>query len=644
MLKNPQHSILSQKTMMKILWSFCTILCFSFQLQAQENQKNEKSEKTEKTEKKDTTNIYDRLERFSEKRKITKRVHQLLFKSTTKKPKKQVKKQYRDYSELEGRPIRHVIIETKDPFGFSFTDSTETANSWVERTGNQIHIKSKEFAIRNFLLLEQNDDLDTLLLDESERLLRSQQYIREVKITAHAIKNSDSVDVKILALDSWSLTPQGVFSTNENKVTLKEYNIVGIGHQLNFSFANRLSDGKNAYSGIYRVPNIKNTFITGEIRYQSDFNEFYRKSVFIEREFYSPFTRWAAGFYVDEQYRQVELPNAALELEDQNFKYISQDYWVGQSYRLFEGNSEKERSTNLITSVGFLDVNFKESPSAAYDSINYFGDETRYLASVGISSRQFVQDQYIFNDGITEDVPVGKVYALTGGFQNKNQQTRMYLGARASYGNYFDWGYISTNFEAGSYFNGSKTEQTAYSFQANYFTNLISLGQKWKLRQFVKPQFIIGVDRMNSVGDRLSIDEHNRFNGSYGSDYRRTTGARIAGFDSDLIGTEKYVLELQTQFYSPWDLFGFRLNPFLNYTAGILKNSNIGTNDLYSSIGVGFIIRNDYLVFNNFQLSFSFYPKIPGQGLNIFKTNSIETNDFGFQNFNLGKPRTVLYN
>ena len=58
--------------MMKILWSFCTILCFSFQLQAQENQKNEKSEKTEKTEKKDTTNIYDRLERFSEKRKITK--------------------------------------------------------------------------------------------------------------------------------------------------------------------------------------------------------------------------------------------------------------------------------------------------------------------------------------------------------------------------------------------------------------------------------------------------------------------------------------------------------------------------------------------------------------------------------------------
>ena len=164
------------------------------------------------------------------------------------------------------------------------------------------------------------------------------------------------------------------------------------------------------------------------------------------------------------------------------------------------------------------------------------------------------------------------------------------------------------------------------------------------MRQFIKPQFIIGVDRMNSIGDRLSIDEHNRFNGSYGSDYRRTTGARIAGFDSDLTGTEKYVLELQTQFYSPWDLFGFRLNPFLNYTAGILKNSNFGKNDLYSSIGVGFIIRNDYLVFSNFQLSFSFYPEIPGQGLNIFKTNSIETNDFGFQNFNLGKPRTVLFN
>lgn len=615
------------------MWFFLLFICFSSQIQAQVEQNP-----------KDSTNIYKRIEQYSEKRKFTKKIHQLIFRSTAEKHKEATPKNNRDYSDLEGKIIRDIVIETKDPFGFSFTDSTETANSWVEKTGNQIHIKSKEFAIRNFLLLNENESLDTLLLDESERLLRSQKYIREVKITAHPIKNSDSVDVSVVALDSWSLTPQGTFSTSENKLTLKEYNIVGTGHQLNFSFANRLTDGKNSYYAEYRVPNFKNTFINAAVRYKSNFNEFYNKSVFIEREFYSPYTRWAAGIYIDEQYREEELLNTALEYNNQNFKYISQDYWVGHSYPLFKGDSEKERTTNLITSIGFLDVNFKESPGVVYDSINFFADETSYLGTVGISSRQFIQDKYIFKDGITEDVPVGKIYALTGGYQFKNQNSRLYLGARASFGNYFNWGYISTNFEIGSYFNGSKAEQTAYSFQANYFTSLINLGEKWKMRQFVKPQFIIGVNRMNSIGDRLSIDENNRFNGVYGSEYRRETGARIAGFNSDLTGTEKYVMELQTQFYSPWEVLGFRLNPFLNYTGALLKDSNRSSNNLYSSFGIGFIIRNNYLVFNNFQLSFSFFPEIPGQGFNLFKTNSFETEDFGFQNFRLGKPRTVLFN
>ncbi|MEO6348750.1 MAG: hypothetical protein ABIO60_12655, partial [Aquaticitalea sp.] len=111
-------------------------------------------------------------------------------------------------------------------------------------------------------------------------------------------------------------------------------------------------------------------------------------------------------------------------------------------------------------------------------------------------------------------------------------------------------------------------------------------------------------------------------------------------------GTKKYVLSLQTQFYSPWEVLGFRLNPFLNVTAGVLGNEgdSIKKNRLYSELGLGFIIRNDYLVFSSFQLSFSFYPSIPGQGNNVFKTNSFETDDFGFQNFQMGKPTPVWYN
>ena len=48
---------------------------------------------------------------------------------------------------------------------------------------------------------------------------------------------------------------------------------------------------------------------------------------------------------------------------------------------------------------------------------------------------------------------------------------------------------------------------------------------------------------------------------------------------------------------------------------------------LLSKFSIGVLINNDYLVFNSFQISFSFYPKIPFQGTNIFNTSSYKNND-----------------
>jgi hypothetical protein len=171
-------------------------------------------------------------------------------------------------------------------------------------------------------------------------------------------------------------------------------------------------------------------------------------------------------------------------------------------------------------------------------------------------------------------------------------------------------------------------EQTAFSFQANYFTKLMELGN-WKLRQFVKPQIIIGTNRQNSIGDRLTINEN------YG----------IQGFNSAIYGTSKMIMTLQTQGYAPKDIWGFRMNPYFNYSIALLgsKVDGIKTNKGYSKIGIGVIINNDYLVFSSLQLSLSYYPTIPFQGDNIFSTNAFETSDFGLQSFELAKPHTVLY-
>lgn len=598
------------------------------------------------TTKKDS--IYQKIEDYSEKRKFTKTLHKLIFRSTTKRPVKSPKNRPKqDLAPFEGKIIRNITIQSHDPFGFSFTDSTQTANSWIEKTGNFIHIKTKAFAIRNTLLVKENTALDTLLLNESERLIRAQNYIRRVEVTAKEVGVSkDSIDLHIEVLDSWSLIPSATISTSKTKLRLKNRNFLGFGHEFNNSVTKSLEDNNYGYEMNYTVPNIKNTFIETTLAYKIDLDGDYSKVLDIERPFYSPLARWAGGIYLDEQYQKEYLDNAQGEPDLQNFRYHTQDFWGGHAFKIFDGISEKERTTNLISSLRFLHVGYRERPSAAYDSIGYFANESFYLGSLGIASRQFIKDDYIFRDGTIEDVPIGTVYAITGGYQRKNQHNRMYIGAKASHGNYFNWGYLSTSFEFGSFVDHSHLEQTTISLQAKYFTNLISLGNNWKMRQFVKPQILIGTNRLPSEGDRITIDQKNKFRGVYDNNYDLKQGAGIPGFKSDLMGTKKYVLSLQTQFYSPWEVWGFRLNPYVNFTAAALgdEGESILNSKLYSSFSAGFIIRNDYLVFNSFQLSFSFYPQVPGQGNNIFKMNAYETEDFGFQDFDLGKPTPVWYN
>jgi hypothetical protein len=119
----------------------------------------------------------------------------------------------------------------------------------------------------------------------------------------------------------------------------------------------------------------------------------------------------------------------------------------------------------------------------------------------------------------------------------------------------------------------------------------------------------------------------------------------IRGFSSSLRGTKKIVLTLQTQSYAPWNVLGFRFGPYLVCSLGMLGNAASGfkNSPVYSQLGAGALIKNDYLVLSNFQLSIAYYPSIPGKGYNVIKINAFRTTDFGFRDFNFGKPETAAF-
>lgn len=590
----------------------------------------------EKIVKKDSTTVYKNIENYSKKRKFTKFVHKLLFRSTKKSApsKKSIRNKYiikRAFDKNEGKIIRKINVVTLDPFGYSVTNKEEVPRNSFEKFGNGFHLKSKEWTVKNLLLIKRNQPLDSLLAKESERLIRRQRQFRTVLIEPIEIENSkDSVDISIRVLDSWSLIPTGSLSGSQANFEITERNFFGLGHELEQNYTNRFKNNTKGSSTRYTVGNVLNTFINMSLFYQNDTYNNTRKSAKVERIFYSPLAHWAGGIFIENRFYRDSLPDLTGDYENQRFKLETQDFWVGHAFKLFPLKSEDYRATNFVTTLRFQNINYTERPSVEYDPKLFFNSERNYLASFGITTRKFTEEKYLFNFGIIEDVPYGQVYSITGGFKDKNNTKRAYFGARFAYGHYFDFGYIGTNVEWGSLFNNGTTEETTLRIEGNYFTNIIQWGN-WKIRQFIKPSFVMGINRNPNIKDRININDTNG----------------ISGFDSVLLfGTKKLVASFQTQTYLPGNWHGFHFNPYFNFSMGMLGNENnfLFDKKLYTSLGIGILINNDYLVFNSFQLSLAFYPSIPNEGSNIFKTNSFKNNDLTIPDYQIGAPTIVPYN
>ncbi|MDP4290918.1 MAG: hypothetical protein Q8908_07540, partial [Bacteroidota bacterium] len=585
--------------------------------------------------KNDSNRLYQHIETYSKRSKFTKFIYGLFFTPVAKPvlPKKGTKKENRTlvqehYRAFEGKVIRQINIETLEPFGYSVNDTGVVAQNFLYKTANSLHVTTQHITIRDLMLIHRNQIFDSLLVKESERLLRSRGYITDV---AFKVKESpasnDSVDIDIRVLDSWSIVPKVFVAPSRYMVGLSDQNFLGFGHAFQNEFDRNLSSGINAFTTNYDMQNIWNTYINATLHYGADGYHNLNRSVTIDRPFYSPVAQWAGGVYLATELKKDSLKVANTGYVPLNLKLDTQDYWLAKAFRLLKGNNENERTTNLILALRYLQVRYDEKPLERYDPLQVYSNEDFVLSGLGISTRRYVKDRYVYNYGINEEIPVGRVYGLTAGYQIKNNVVRPYWGVQVSFGDYNSWGYLSSDFEFGTFVHASKTEQGVLSIGVNYFTRLFEIGQ-WKFRQFVKPQLTLGINRF--YNDSLTLKD----------------GYGLNGFNSSsLSGTKRLLFSVQTQSYAPWNLLGFRFGPYLIYSLGMLGDGSKGfrNSKVYSQIGLGVLIKNENMVINTFQISISFYPSIPGSGNDIFKFNSYNTSDFGLRDFEFGKPAAISF-
>lgn len=579
----------------------------------------------------DSARFYNGIEAYSKQSKFTKFIYRLIFnpvvpKSSNSTISKNVGHQ--PYKTFEGKIIRRINIETLDPFGYSLIDTSVKPQNFFLKAGNKVHKKTMSITVRNLLLIHPNHPFDSLLVMESERLVRSRDFVRDIDFHVNSVPaTSDSVDIYIKVRDNWSIIPNADVSTSSQSLQLTDRNFLGLGHVAQLGYSAYPNKHIYDYNADYAIANIRNTYINTTLHIGTDEAKNFTRSLSIDRPFFSPFAKWAGGLLLDHQTRTDSLKDLSLKHIPVNVVFNTQDYWIGKAQQLLKGNTEDERVTNLIFSLRLLHIKFLKKPPEQIDLLHMYANEYFYLAGIGLSTRKYVQDRFIFNYGIVEDVPIGKVYGLTGGYQIRDGTRRLYLGARLSVGNYIPWGYLSSNIEYGTFLRASRPEQGVLSAEVDYFTGLLEIG-KWRFRQFIKPQIFVGLHRF--AYDSLTLNDH--------------TG--LIGFNSsELSGTSRLVCRFQSQSYAPWSILGFHFGFYVNYSFGMLGNDTKGFKNsrVYSQFGLGVLIKNMNLVANIFQISISFYPYIPGVGRNIAKFDNIKTTDFGFRDFEIGKPDILQF-
>lgn len=572
--------------------------------------------------------LYYKIERFSGKRKFSKAVYHLLFRNmpdsvVVPDRKERNKRAYR------GKRIRNVYIESYDPLGFSI-DKGEKEKKWYEELGNRLHVKSRAFAIRGYLLFKKGDRYDSQKLYESERMLRNTGFVNRVSImAADSTLSADSVDVVVRVMDSWSLKPSFSFSGKRLGVGVSEENLLGLGHRISLKYRTDFESKENNYLGIYSAQNIYGTYIDASIAGEKDFDRNENVYLRANRSFFSPLTRWAGGISLDYFRRHLAIP---LSVPDRIFPQTSikvyyQDFWGGYQFRLGE-NSAGEVTQNIGISGRFENYIYKDAPDETIDPYHFFNSYNTSLVSLSYSQRKFSVQRNVFRHDLPEDIPYGKLFSVTGGFTRRNGVSYPYAGVSAAYGFFSSLGYFNMRGQFGSFYKEARNYRSTYRFDATYFTPLTD----WKFakaRHFLAPTLVLGSGRSPSYADRINLSGNDEF----------------PPYDQNYLGTNKLILRYQLQLFVRKSWKNFYYDPFFITSLGWLssESKSLFQSNIHSKFGIGLMVFNPYLAFNRFQISFVYYPGVPFDSRSVFEFNNYKNYQLPIHTFSPEEPSIVNY-
>jgi hypothetical protein len=524
------------------------------------------------------------------------------------------------YIKFSGKIIANIYISKVPVFGGSVDDTVIFRITKLEEFGNSLHVNTKDWVIKNNLLIAEGDEVKPFELADNERILRQLPFIRDARIMVVPRDEGDEVDVLVITRDVFSLGVSiNARAVDDIAISIFERNLFGNGWEFRNTFRFRSQfEQKVDYEGIFDIYNIQGSFIGMTLKYIYA-HDVTQGWIRFYRDYLTPETKYAGGLDLI----RTTLKDELEEFRSNLYMLNTYDLWLGRSFLI--GGLESRRTIKIA--ARYFRKTYDERPIVLADSNFSYHAQQLYLANLIFDKREYLTSRMILGFGITEDVPIGYSYEFTGGFSDGEFKDRLYVGLDLRVASWFDdFGYLALVTQAATYINQGESEDGLIRLAIQYFSPLMESG-RYRFRHFIRSDYFTGINRVNT--SRIDIRDDDG----------------IRGLSHDYLdGIEKYVLSVESVAFTPWNLIGFQFAMFAFADLGWI-NDDKGLwrdNHFSSAVGVGCRIRNEGLVLQTINLRFAYYPNAP-EGVDNYGFKISTSEPTLFSSFSSGKPRVIPF-
>ncbi len=536
----------------------------------------------------------------------------------------------------QNKIIRHINFKE---FGFdqSFTDTSTHSNYFGTKLLNKLHKRTKEWVVRDNLLLQEGTPLDAYKVSDNERYYRSLEFIQDARILVKPIPgDDDSVDLEVVTKDLFSLTGSlNSFAPGNYQISAGDVNVLGMGQKV---FVSALEESNRSpsfgYSLLYTKTNVRHSFVNLAMGYSTiapdlSYSTPDERAAFLSLQMplVSQYAHFAGAFTIgrNETFNTYMKPDYLFY----KYGYNTEDAWLGYNLDADRYVQHTHIKDKHFIALRYFKNSFYTAPGQVLGTYNFrYDNKEALLAQLTFFRQDFYKTNYIYGFGTTEDIPTGYNIAATTGWYNQNDLHRPYIGVNANR-------YIVNNrgsftqyyLRAGTFFKDGGLQDASILAGVGYFSRLIVF-DNFKIRQYINLSY---TRLYNRVGlDALTINN--------------VFGLRYFSSDS-LMGDKRISLYSETFSFLKGKLFGFKFAPFIFGDGSLLEPEHRGftASGFYDAIGGGMRTRNENFVFGTIELRFIYFPRdVPGN--NTFKLTLTTNLNFRYNSNYITAPDIVQSN